>query len=80
MYGTKMAFPENEFFEVLVDLTYPEIENFFNDYIKGEEKLPISTYFEKIGIMYNPSSNSFNLNENRTGSQQLLFDSWRVNL
>ncbi|MCH7516448.1 MAG: hypothetical protein IIB08_04910 [Bacteroidetes bacterium] len=31
---------ENEFFEIIVNITYPEIEQFINDYIKGTKPLP----------------------------------------
>ena len=51
-YGKNKPFPEDEFFEVIVEITYPEIEQFINDYIKGAEPLPYIEYMEKLGFKY----------------------------
>jgi predicted metalloprotease with PDZ domain len=51
-YGKDKPFPEDEFFEVFVDMTYPEIEQFINDYILGAEPLPYVEYMEKLGFRY----------------------------
>jgi predicted metalloprotease with PDZ domain len=52
MYGKYKPFPEDEFFQVIVDITYPEIEQFINSYIKGTEPLPYIEYMEKLGFKY----------------------------
>jgi predicted metalloprotease with PDZ domain len=52
MYGQEKPFPEDEFFQVIVDLTYPEIEQFIDNYIKGAEPLPYVEYMEKLGFKY----------------------------
>ncbi|UCH64439.1 MAG: hypothetical protein JSW63_07325 [Ignavibacterium sp.] len=52
MYGKDKPFPEDEFFQVIVDITYPEIEQFIDDYIKGAEPLPYVEYMEKLGFQY----------------------------
>ncbi len=51
-YGEDKPFPEDEFFEVVVEMTYPEIEQFINNYIKGTETLPYIEYMEKLGYKY----------------------------
>jgi predicted metalloprotease with PDZ domain len=51
-YGKNKPFPEDEFFEVIVEITYPEIEQFINDYIKGAEPLPYIEYMEMLGFKY----------------------------
>jgi predicted metalloprotease with PDZ domain len=51
-YGKDKPFPEDEFFEILVDMTYPEIEQFINDYIKGTKPLPYKEYMAKLGFNY----------------------------
>lgn len=51
-YGPKHSFSEKNFFDELVKMTYPEISNFIDKYIKGSEKLPVNEYFNKIGIKY----------------------------
>lgn len=55
-YGPKKAFSEAEFFSVFASKTYPEIEDFFNRYVKGAEALPLSDYFNKLGIVYHESA------------------------
>lgn len=51
-YGSNKSFSEENFFNELVNMTYPEIRDFINKYIDGNEKLPIKEYFTKIGIDY----------------------------
>ncbi|SMD36043.1 Predicted metalloprotease, contains C-terminal PDZ domain [Reichenbachiella faecimaris] len=51
-YGQHKAFFEDEFFNVFIDMTYPEIESFINNYIKGTRSLPIREYYEKLGVGY----------------------------
>ncbi len=52
LYGKDNPFPEDEFFEIFVDLTYPEIEQFFDDYIIGIQPLPFDEYMAKLGFSY----------------------------
>ncbi len=51
-YGPKKSFNEQTFFDDFVKLTYPQIKDFFDKYIKGTEPLPIKEYYDKIGINY----------------------------
>ncbi len=51
-YGASQAFPEDEFFDIFTEMTYPEIADFFDSYVKNAEPLPIREYFSKIGINY----------------------------
>jgi predicted metalloprotease with PDZ domain len=51
-YGKNKSFPEEEFFDIFVANTYPEIEQFINDYIKGTELLPYQEYMTKLGFNY----------------------------
>jgi len=59
-YGKTKPFPENELFDIIVDMTYPEIKPFINSYIIGREKLPIAEYFNTIGINYIEEQTSSN--------------------
>ena len=59
-YGKNKPFPEDDFFNIFVDHTYPEIEQFIDDYIKGTEPLPYKEYMAKLGFKYiaeKPSDN-----------------------
>ncbi len=51
-YGKNKPFPEDEFFEIFVENTYPEIEEFIDDYIKGTKLLPYQEYMAKLGYNY----------------------------
>ena len=51
-YGTEKAFSEKTFFDDLVALTYPEIRDFINNYIRGTKPFPYEEYYSKIGVTY----------------------------
>jgi len=60
-YGKDKPFPEDDFFKIFVDMTSPEIEEFFDDYIKGSMSLPYKEYMAKLGFNYideRPSSDT----------------------
>jgi predicted metalloprotease with PDZ domain len=60
-YGKDKPFPEDDFFKVFVDMTYPEIQQFIDDYIKGIKPLPYEGYMAKLGFKYideRPSSDT----------------------
>jgi predicted metalloprotease with PDZ domain len=48
-YGAEKAFPEKDFFNILVEMTYPQIRSFIESYIRGTDPLPVAEYFAKIG-------------------------------
>lgn len=52
IYGPYKPFNEETFFDDFTAMTYPEINDFFEKYIKGTEPLPLKEYYEKIGINY----------------------------
>ena len=51
-YGSGKSFPEKEFFDIIVDYSYPEISQFIENYIKGTVPLPIKEYMDEVGIEY----------------------------
>ncbi len=51
-YGPGQSFSEDNFFSELVDMTYPEIGDFIERYIKGADKLPLQEYYKYVGITY----------------------------
>jgi len=79
-YGPENAFSETTFFDDLVDMTYPEIDDFFDRYVKGTDPLPLQEYFGKIGITYDAVNITLTKSETMTTEQQTLFDKWSVNL
>jgi len=59
-YGKDKPFSEKELFEVIVEETYPEIDDFIKDYITGAKPLPYIEYFRKLGYEYIPERVSQN--------------------
>ncbi|PJJ48555.1 M61 family metallopeptidase [Hymenobacter chitinivorans] len=53
-YGPNKPFSEKDFFTEFTKLTYPEIQDFFNRYVKQAEPLPLQEYYAKVGIRYTP--------------------------
>ena len=51
-FGKNKPFNKDEFFNIFVENTYPEIEEFINDYIKGTRPLPYKDYLAKLGFNY----------------------------
>jgi predicted metalloprotease with PDZ domain len=67
-YGKEKAFKDEELFDEITRMTYPEIGEFFERYVKGKgpvsndstvapnriEPLPFEEIFEELGIIYAP--------------------------
>ncbi len=53
-YGPDKAFSEENFFNELAAMTYPEIADFFAKYVMGNDYLPLEEYYGKLGIKYLP--------------------------
>lgn len=51
-YGKNKAFDDDELFDEITRMTYPEIGDFFNRYVKGADKLPIKEMLETVGVTY----------------------------
>jgi predicted metalloprotease with PDZ domain len=51
-YGPHRPFDEANFFNELVDITYPEVRGFIDRYIEHAEPLPVKEYFNYVGINY----------------------------
>ncbi|RNI28356.1 peptidase M61 [Rufibacter immobilis] len=54
-YGKDKSFKDEELFDKITALTYPEIRDFFKRYVEGAEQLPYAELFQKVGITYKPS-------------------------
>jgi predicted metalloprotease with PDZ domain len=51
-YGKNRAFNDDELFDVITKMTYPEIGEFFDKHVKGSEKLPLEEVLNEVGILY----------------------------
>lgn len=59
-YGKNKAFDDEELFDEITKMTYPEIGEFFNKYVKDAEKLPIKEMLETMGVTYIEEEKFFN--------------------
>lgn len=80
-YGKNRSFKDEELFDHIEQLTYPEIRTFFNTYIEGENVLPYKEIFDAVGVQYTPAETrrelslghiSFSVNEE---SNRLIINS-----
>lgn len=53
-YGKDNSFKDEELFDKITELTYPEIRQFFARHVEGAEPLPLEETFRKAGIIYQP--------------------------
>jgi len=53
-YGKKMGFKDEELFDVIGKITYPEIEQFLQTYVAGNQPLPLEPIFASVGVNFIP--------------------------
>ncbi|MDH5396571.1 MAG: peptidase M61 [Cyclobacteriaceae bacterium] len=51
-FGKNLAFQDDELFEIIAEMTYPEIRDFFSTYVEGNRPIPYEEFFEIVGIDY----------------------------
>lgn len=51
-YGKDKGFKDDELFQEITKMTYPEIGEFFSKYVNGTEKLPLEQTLNAVGIVY----------------------------
>ncbi|MGB7785258.1 MAG: peptidase M61 [Salinimicrobium sp.] len=49
-YGKDKPFKDEELIPAIVELTYPEIREFFDSYVSGSTPIPYDKFFEKVGL------------------------------
>jgi len=49
-YGKDKPFDDDQLISDIIELTYPEIQNFFDTYITGTTPIPYNEFFAKAGI------------------------------
>ena len=60
-YGTQKAFNDNELFNKITLLTYPEVGTFLSKYVNGPTPIPYLDYFAKMGVTQTKISTPGNL-------------------
>ena len=66
-YMTK-SFPDEKFFDIIVENSYPEIREILERYVSGTESLPMKEYLSKIGYDFIP--------EVKTGRYEAYISKW----
>ncbi|MDC0008220.1 peptidase M61 [bacterium] len=51
-YGDRTPFDDDELFDEIVAMTYPEIRVFFDTHVIGETPIDYSVYLEKVGLNF----------------------------
>ena len=51
-FGKDKAFKDEDLFNIITELSYPEVGAFFKKYVAGSDPLPIVEYLAKAGIQY----------------------------
>lgn len=54
-YGKTQSFKDEELFDVIAEMTYPEIRSFFTTYVEGPTPIPYSEFLEKVGVLFVPA-------------------------
>lgn len=49
-YGKDKPFEDEELIPAIIELTYPEIQSFFDTYITGTTPIPYGDFFAKVGV------------------------------
>jgi predicted metalloprotease with PDZ domain len=76
-YGKDRPFPEDRFFDVVTEMTYPEIGDFFDRWVKAAEPLPIAEYYAKLGIRFVDGRRPhFEIAPDATPAQIALREAW----
>ncbi|HMQ78683.1 MAG TPA: peptidase M61 [Ignavibacteria bacterium] len=51
-FGPDEAFDDEELFDIITEMTYPEIREFFRSYVEGNKKIPYKQFLEYAGYEY----------------------------
>ncbi len=51
-FGAEKPFKDEELFDIITEMTYPEIRGFFRDYVEGPKPLPLKEIFELAGVKF----------------------------
>lgn len=82
-YGKGKPVSEATFFDDIVAMTYPEIRQFFDEYVLEASPLPHAQYLSKIGldlIVDEAGKITIKKKLNMSPEQSKLFDAWSQNL
>lgn len=61
-YGKHKAFEDDKLFDIIEEMTYPEVRSFLDTYVGGNKVLPLSESFAKVGVNFARDTNVVQLN------------------
>jgi predicted metalloprotease with PDZ domain len=74
-FGKEKAFKDDELFDEITKLTYPQIKEFFDRHVRGIEKLPFKEVLAYVGVDYSEEQRfmdySLGINNNDIGVTQV---------
>ena len=75
-YGVHRPFRDDQFLDVLTEMTYPQMRAFFHDYLETGRPLPLAETLAKVGLTYDPASGAVSLAAQSTAGQLALRRAW----
>lgn len=75
-YGEGKYFNDDELFDGITKMTYPEIRVFFRDYVEGTQPIPLKEYLEKAGLSYDETTGKVTTIPNPDSKQLALRKAW----
>jgi len=83
-FGKNHPFPECGLFDLITQMTYPEIGDFFDRYVKAAESLPLEEYYGKLGIRLKKTLSGrptrLEIEPDPTAEQLKLRTAWMTNI
>ena len=75
-YGPHTPFADDQLFDVLTRLTYPELRTFFRQYLEEGRPLPLAETLAKVGLIYQPKDFKISVVAHPTPAQLALRRAW----
>ncbi len=75
-YGKDAAFNDDELFDVITRMTFPEMRFFFKDFVEGGKPLPLKETLQKAGFNFDEATKKVTLNKNPDEKQLILRGYW----
>jgi predicted metalloprotease with PDZ domain len=78
-YGKNRAFNDDELFDAIGELTYPEVKDFLQTYVAGNKPIPYEYYFGLAGVRFTASASrkifsfgGINIQPNNKGQVEIM--------
>jgi predicted metalloprotease with PDZ domain len=75
-YGSNRSFNDDELFDIITTMTFPEIRQFFRDYVETGQSIPLKESLQKVGLQYNLTTKMVTVLETPSPGQLSLRKAW----